>query len=402
MKTIKKSIFLSLFMIFSFCTVYGQWSSVNSGTSVDLLSIAFSNNSTGYCVGDSGVVLKSNNGGKNWGLIYSDSNIVLGEVFIQNNKVLCYGASSDSTYVKITSFNNGGFWSLDTISYFPLNGKIYNNEIYFIEDSAGINILKKITSSGAIQSITDSLIHFDVNADGIVTFYHVGGTIVLKKKSHTSSTWQYLNFTKPNGLTPNSYTWSDFRFFGDSIILKASYPAIVVYSFDNGVNWNDTSGNGNMPEFNSYIFDPYTLYGMDNFNRLQYSINTGANWNEQDSLINEVNKFYFLSADTGFICGKSGMIYQTVNGGGTVGIKESLILNSIIKIYPNPAKGSLHIEKLEQIKIERLFLMDISGKVVRNFNRKDVSLDVSGLSRGNYLLQIVSKEGQFAKKVVLK
>jgi hypothetical protein len=42
------------------------------------------------------------------------------------------------------------------------------------------------------------------------------------------------------------------------------------------------------------------------------------------------------------------------------------------------------------------------GKVVRQFNSNKIGLDVSGLVRGNYLLQFVSEGGRFAKKVVLE
>jgi hypothetical protein len=326
-------------------------------------------------------------------------------VFVQSNKVLCYGTASDNvTSVRLTSYNNGGFWTKDTISYAPANGKVYNDEIYFMEYNAGINALKKITSSGTVQHITDTLTHFDVNADGIVTYYHAGNPIVLKKRLHSSSTWQYLNFDKPSGLTPNSYTWSDFRFFGDTIVLKASYGPIVVYSFDNGVNWNDTEGkNGAMPGFYSYTLSPLRIYGMDNFNRIKYSNNTGVNWIAQDSLNQEVNKIYFTSLDTGFICADSGIILRTTNGGlGSTGITEKSKLAQFITVYPNPAKHKLHLQHPNNLTIENLYLTDMSGKIVRRFNANKTTFNVSGLSRGNYLLQLISEEGSFAKKIFLE
>jgi photosystem II stability/assembly factor-like uncharacterized protein len=45
-----------------------QWFPQNSGTTNNLNSVYFTDANTGYAVGDSGTIIKTNDGGDNWGI----------------------------------------------------------------------------------------------------------------------------------------------------------------------------------------------------------------------------------------------------------------------------------------------------------------------------------------------
>lgn len=75
-------------------------------------------------------------------------------------------------------------------------------------------------------------------------------------------------------------------------------------------------------------------------------------------------------------------------------------------LYPNPAKDNLNI-KLSNVsnteKVE-LVLKSISGQTMikRNFNSNNITLDVSSLSTGLYLLQINTESGSQTTKLSIK
>ncbi len=73
-------------------------------------------------------------------------------------------------------------------------------------------------------------------------------------------------------------------------------------------------------------------------------------------------------------------------------------------IYPNPTTGSLHITKPN--KIEKIEVYSINGKSLLTYQLEDHSdnleLNLKGLSKGNYLLYIYSKDKIEVTKILLK
>lgn len=72
--------------------------------------------------------------------------------------------------------------------------------------------------------------------------------------------------------------------------------------------------------------------------------------------------------------------------------------NKNIEIFPNPVKDILHFsEEVSTIKI-----VDLSGKTLKQSIDSGKSVDVSKLSKGNYLITIVTKTGQNITKKIVK
>ena len=75
---------------------------------------------------------------------------------------------------------------------------------------------------------------------------------------------------------------------------------------------------------------------------------------------------------------------------------ENFAINTMTA-YPNPMQNILHIE------IEKEFtgtIFDITGKTLMTINTKDI--DVSSLKAGIYLLEIVSEEKSYTKKIIIQ
>lgn len=67
-----------------------------------------------------------------------------------------------------------------------------------------------------------------------------------------------------------------------------------------------------------------------------------------------------------------------------------------VNIFPNPVHDVLFIET-DGSKIESLFVYDLSGQLIREFSNGAVSIDVSDLDKGSYLI-----ECHIAEQVVIK
>ncbi len=79
-------------------------------------------------------------------------------------------------------------------------------------------------------------------------------------------------------------------------------------------------------------------------------------------------------------------------------------VNNEIQLYPNPAKNHLVVMK-ENTMIHTIEIMDNSGKLQKRFNnleneQNNISLDISQLSSGVYLVKIITPEGTITKKLI--
>jgi uncharacterized repeat protein (TIGR02543 family) len=75
------------------------------------------------------------------------------------------------------------------------------------------------------------------------------------------------------------------------------------------------------------------------------------------------------------------------------------IENAGIEIYPNPVKDVLRIENSE-LRIKRVEIIDLFGKVIYQFNNLRNQINVSALSQGIYFVKLETDKGIVTKKFV--
>lgn len=101
----------------------------------------------------------------------------------------------------------------------------------------------------------------------------------------------------------------------------------------------------------------------------------------------------------------SSSIFASVYFTNTNGTTE-LADNNLLSVFPNPTSGILSISLPERKSMETIQLMDFSGRNVRQLelsgNAQQYDLDLSGLPRGIYGIQVGSEGQVFCKKVVLE
>src|SRR5690606_13508478 len=174
----------------------------------------------------------------------------------------------------------------------------------------------------------------------------------LYKSFNRGSAWVSLNLDN-QVISSNSLTSASIDLFRDTIIIAATYPLAILYSYDNGGSWFSYNASHLAP-YNigiiKTIVSPHILFSYQQSNKvISKSVNGGATWYTQSTnasnSMGRLYDFYFVDKKIGFACGDSGVILRTTNGGGSgVGVEENNSLKKKIKIFPNPAKQMIHIE----------------------------------------------------------
>jgi hypothetical protein len=91
------------------------------------------------------------------------------------------------------------------------------------------------------------------------------------------------------------------------------------------------------------------------------------------------------------------IVYQL--GGATLGSNVENITE--ITIYPNPVSDILKIN-FDRNDIQRINIMSVSGQILKTISESVSDIDVSSLSSGIYLLEIISKNGRHIQKFIKK
>lgn len=75
-------------------------------------------------------------------------------------------------------------------------------------------------------------------------------------------------------------------------------------------------------------------------------------------------------------------------------------LNKKLSLYPNPASDDIHIEGLSDIKNYKIY--EASGRLVKEGNPNNDIINVSSLPKGNYIIQLITKEKTLSSKLIKK
>lgn len=93
---------------------------------------------------------------------------------------------------------------------------------------------------------------------------------------------------------------------------------------------------------------------------------------------------------------------MSITGVNNLGVTE-VINSKQLQIYPNPVKDILNFKVLDGLKIESVEVYDLSGKKVSaNASKLVGSLNVSNLSKGNYILKVKADDGRVHIQKIIK
>ncbi|MBE0662662.1 MAG: T9SS type A sorting domain-containing protein [Bacteroidales bacterium] len=320
-----------------------QWFPQNSGTTSNLNSVYFTDADRGYAVGDSGIILKSIDGGNNWaiqssgtfanlfsvqftdsltGYAVGDSSIILKTIDGGDNWVnQSVGVSADFSSVSFPTVDTGyvvGFY-WDWLN----SDTLYN---YILKTTNGGNLWTTSyvykTTDDVGEPYVKSVFFPDVN-----TGYAVGaiGSMMY---------YPYLVKTIDGGMNWTSQAMWNFMYYGilSSHFLNADTGYVVGYggysslkTINGGNDWTGLFSFDFSTHYSVYFIDSergYLVGGQSwsNGNIIQYTEDGGNVWTTQysDNLPgNYLLSVNFANDTTGYAVGTNGIILKTTNGVGS-------------------------------------------------------------------------------------
>lgn len=95
---------------------------------------------------------------------------------------------------------------------------------------------------------------------------------------------------------------------------------------------------------------------------------------------------------------------ETINGGTMKRISGSDGKRCIVRMYPNPSDGHIHIDVKDNAIIEKILLKDLTGKTLlqKESNSSSETLDISHLSDGLYFVIVQTATGTYTEKLIVR
>jgi hypothetical protein len=81
-----------------------------------------------------------------------------------------------------------------------------------------------------------------------------------------------------------------------------------------------------------------------------------------------------------------------------VGIKDEILEN--LKVYPNPADDFLNVELPSNFDKVSYRILDVNGKLVKQGNLRSKRIEISNLTTGSYLLQLIVEGARVETKII--
>jgi len=81
-------------------------------------------------------------------------------------------------------------------------------------------------------------------------------------------------------------------------------------------------------------------------------------------------------------------------------LNKQILPASAFKIFPNPAGKYIVIENRSDSRIQRIFITDINGKTLMNPDKNSLKINLENLSKGTYMLKILTDKGYFIDKIL--
>ncbi|MEY3236001.1 MAG: hypothetical protein RI883_102 [Bacteroidota bacterium] len=283
--------------------------------------------------------------------------------------------------------------------------------LYGADDYMGNHTLNLTGCGGCTagtSSISYSITHQVINPSPIVISedtVHVYGypptpIITYDGLSHTLSTpdlgygyqW-YFNDSPINGATTTSYV----------VPLSGIYHVIAINN-TGCVSFSDTltavycnpsinptisaGSNGQLVANN--IPAGYTI---------QWNINAfEINGQTNDTIAAIISGNYSVAITDSFGC-----VHTSPNYAVYLGINESNLINW--NIYPNPANETVTIEINQDTDFESVLLTDLTGRIVKQWdwtNSTTMTLDISEIPKGYFILRMKNKQMEWSRKLLIE
>lgn len=382
--------FLCMAPLFAFST--GTWTKQTSGVTAQLLDVYTINPTTTFAVGTGGVIIKTEDGGKNWSSVSSPANSDLYNIhftdakngYTTGNQAL-RTTDSGKTWSKMNVTSISGvllrdmFWFSKSVGY--IGGTTWSSTGYLFKTNDGGTTWSQITlpSCKGIYGMAFT----DANTGFLATY---GGEIL--KTVDGGSNWSKQTITSK--ILSRIYAYNSKELF------VTGRDGALFSSTDSGKTWNSVySGNETVSEMVMYGKNGFAVGGSipNNTGTILTSTDSGQSWSSSSSNTSRLSAIDFYSADLGYAVGGDGSILKYTNNSLSIKEEETSFLS--ITLYPNPARETINLEFDSKIALKDLNIriMDAQGRLVKEVSAEynsQLQLNINSLSSGNYFILISS------------
>lgn len=408
--------FLSIILLcFITIPVFPNWTILTSGTTADLRNLFFINGSTGFVSGESGVLLRTTNGGTSWSTITSGLSTDINSITFLNSTT-GFACGSIGNIIKTTtgglnwsSVTSGITDNLHSISFSGNNGVCSGAEGTILYTTNGGN--NWVIASNGFFSTNYYACYMASSSNAFVCGVNAIFQPLVGRTTNSGANWNYGTFY----LNGNEGNLRDVHFINSTEGFAVSNvwdgQGGISFTTNGGVNWTTQLVDEalNAVDFASEL----TGYSVGINGYITKTTNKGLTWGAQTSGTSAVLRSVdFVDSLTGFACGDGGVIIKTTNGGLTsVQQVGAEIPNkfSLGQNYPNPFNPATNIQfQIPAGSFVELIIFDALGREVYKLVNEQLSAGIyqvqwNGAARpsGIYYYRINAGEFSQTQKMVL-
>lgn len=293
-----------------------------------------------------------------------------GSLILQNDsKIVFIGQRADEVYIKTRYTENG-----------ILDNTYNNNALQYTPWAGHVNVLFNAVgkdNNTYIYGISPSLTSFTA-------------FITLMKLNQNG---EFDTNFGVNGVVNEPYYYNNNNYLVDTNI---HYPSLLLDNSNNIFVVNMTSPTGNAANMNQFIKKFKSNGTVDSGFGNNGVVDIDLNYKEfvQSAIVtSDQNIIIFGNHQTP----SKGIITKVLNNMNTMAVREGIIKNEVISIYPNPVKDILNIKnaKAKDLHIE---ITDASGRCILKTMVNEDKVDISHLEKGIYYLNTGNTTHKFIKE----